>query len=890
MNHPSEDKKTNIILAALGVIPVVWAALMVAPFLSDGLAGIIEGFTSGMADPMKVKWCVDSLKAILIFLLIYGLSIGVYLSTKRNYRKGEEHGSAKWGNASQLSKKYADKNKYENIILTQNTRIGLDGRKHRRNLNVLVCGGSGAGKTRFYAKPNIMQANTSFVVLDPKGEILRDTGFMLEKEGYEIRVLDLINTERSHGYNPFVYLRDDKDILKLVANLVRNTTPKGAQSNDPFWERAETALLEALILYLVNEAPPEEQNFPMVMEMISAAEVKEEDEGYTSILDELFNALELRNPDHLALKQYRIFKMAAGVVCSKRLLNQAVGKSLRTHNLKPKKGAQVMRKNEKITALYERLSRDDFGKDDDQQRESNSISNQKKILQRYALDHGYKNYRFYIDDGISGTTFNRPGFQQMIADIEAGLVNRVIIKDMSRLGRDYLQVGMYTEIMFPEHDIHFIAVNDGVDSTQGDNEFTPFRNIINEWYAKDTSKKIRAVMKVKGNAGEHLTTLPPYGYMKAPDNKKLWVRDEEAAAVVYEIGLYVMDGFGPSQIARKLTERRILTPAAYYASRGRKASNIKRGLPYAWDASTVADIMDRWREYLGHTVNFKTRKKSYKSKKVIHNPESEWMIFENTHDPIWTEAIADAARAARQTRRRPTKMGEMGMFSGMMFCADCGSVMYQCRATNFRREQEYYLCAGYRKSRDFCGQTHSIRTVILEELILENLREIVSFASRSKDEFVRLVMDSDLRQRDRDLAKRKRQLADSEKRITELDAIFKRLYEDNISGKLSDERFQKLSADYEKEEQELKVLASSLRKEVELEESKSADVDRFLSVVERYTDIPELTSCILHEFVEKIIVHAASDPKGKNRTQEIDIYYKGIGALEMSKVTASMEK
>lgn len=324
MSNPSEDKKTNIILAAFGVIPVVWAALMVAPFLSDGLAGIIEGFTSGMADPMKVKWCVDSLKAILIFLLIYGLGIGVYLSTKRNYRKGEEHGSAKWGNASQLSKKYADKNKCENIILTQNTRIGLDGRKHRRNLNVLVCGGSGAGKTRFYAKPNIMQANTSFVVLDPKGEILRDTGFMLEKEGYEIRVLDLINTERSHGYNPFVYLRDDKDVLKLVANLVRNTTPKGAQSNDPFWERAETALLEALILYLVNEAPPEEQNFPMVMEMISAAEVKEEDEGYTSILDELFNALEQRNPEHLALKQYRIFKMAAGKTAKSILISLGV--------------------------------------------------------------------------------------------------------------------------------------------------------------------------------------------------------------------------------------------------------------------------------------------------------------------------------------------------------------------------------------------------------------------------------------------------------------------------------------------------------------------------------------------------------------------------------------
>lgn len=324
MSNPSEDRKINIILASLGVIPVVWAALMVAPFLSDGLAGIIEGFTSGMADPMKVKWCADSLKAILIFLVIYGLGIGVYLSTKHNYRKGEEHGSAKWGSASQLSKKYANKNKDENIILTQNTRIGLDGRKHRRNLNVLVCGGSGAGKTRFYAKPNIMQANTSFVVLDPKGEILRDTGFMLEKEGYEIRVLDLINTERSHGYNPFVYLRDDKDVLKLVSNLVRNTTPKGAQSNDPFWERAETALLEALILYLVNEAPPEEQNFPMVMEMINAAEVKEEDEGYTSILDELFNALEQRSPDHLALKQYRIFKMAAGKTAKSILISLGV--------------------------------------------------------------------------------------------------------------------------------------------------------------------------------------------------------------------------------------------------------------------------------------------------------------------------------------------------------------------------------------------------------------------------------------------------------------------------------------------------------------------------------------------------------------------------------------
>ena len=541
--------------------------------------------------------------------------------------------------------------------------------------------------------------------------------------------------------------------------------------------------------------------------------------------------------------------------------------------------------SEELTALYCRLSRDD-----ELQGDSNSIVNQKKILEKYAREHGYSNFKFYVDDGISGTTFNRPGFQQMIADIEAGLVKRVIIKDMSRFGRDYLQVGIYTEIMFPEHDIHFIAVNDGVDSTQGDNEFTPFRNIINEWYAKDTSKKIRAVMKVKGNAGEHLTVLPPYGYMKSSDDKKQWVKDEEAAQVVYEIGLYIMDGLGPSQIARKLTERKILTPAAYYASKGRTTNVTKKGSPYAWDSSTIADIMDRWREYLGHTVNFKTRKKSYKSKKTLHNPYWVWMFFANTHDAMWPEAFAVAARLAWKSRRRPTKMGEMGMFSGMMFCADCGSIMYQCRATNFRRDQEYYLCSGYRKSRDVCGQTHSIRTVILEELVLQNLREIVSFASQRKDDFVKMVMDADMRQRNRGLAKRQKTLVYAEKRIAELDTIFKRLYEDTISGKLSDERFQKLSVGYEQEQHQLQEVAATLRGEIEAEERKSANVERFLSVVERYTEIPELTPCILHEFIEKIVVHAASDSKGKNRTQEIDIYYKGIGALEVSKVTSSRQE
>lgn len=541
---------------------------------------------------------------------------------------------------------------------------------------------------------------------------------------------------------------------------------------------------------------------------------------------------------------------------------------------------------EAVTALCCRLSRDDELHSD-----SNSIINQKNILKKYALDHGWKNVRFYIDDGISGTTFNRPGFQEMIADIEAGIVKRVIIKDMSRFGRDYLQVGMYTEIMFLERDVHFIAVNDGVDSKQGDNEFTMFRNIINEWYAKDTSKKIRAVMKVKGNAGEHLTTNAPYGYRKDLDDPKQWTRDDEAADVVYDIGLYVMEGYGPSQIARLLKERKILTPAAYYESKGINCNVKPQDDPYGWNASTVAHILDRWREYLGHTVNFKTTKKSYKSKKKLQNPESEWVIFENTHEPIWTESIADAVRLARQTRRRPTKMGEMGMFSGMMFCPDCGSIMYQCRATGFRKEQEYYLCAGYRKSRDICGSTHSIRTGILEELILQNLRKVVSFARDREDQFVKMVMDMDEKERSKGLAKKKKLLADIEKRVTELDRIFKHLYEDNITGKLTDERFQKLSADYETEQAGLQAQAMALHEEISEEESKSANVERFLSIVRKYTEIPELTSHILHEFVEKIVVHAATDPHSKtNRWQEVDIYYKGIGVLEMSKVFDTKQK
>lgn len=325
------DNKDVLIILGIFTVPVVWLALLIAPYINNGLIEALPYLTEAINHPFHITLCKNTLKTIFIFLLIYGIGIGIYFSTLRNYRRQEEYGSAKWGSASKVNKKYADKTYSQNKILSQNVRIGLDGKKHRRNLNTLVIGGSGAGKTRFYGKPNIMQCNTSFVILDPKGEILRDTGNLLEKEGYVIRVIDLIDMSKSHGYNPFAYIQDDKDVLKLITNLIRNTTPKGAQSNDPFWEKSETALLEALCLYLINEAPEEEQNFSMVMEMIVAAEPKEDDEDYISPLDQLFIELEKDKPESLALKQYKIYKQAAGKTAKSILIS--VGVRLAAFNL-----------------------------------------------------------------------------------------------------------------------------------------------------------------------------------------------------------------------------------------------------------------------------------------------------------------------------------------------------------------------------------------------------------------------------------------------------------------------------------------------------------------------------------------------------------------------------
>lgn len=514
--------------------------------------------------------------------------------------------------------------------------------------------------------------------------------------------------------------------------------------------------------------------------------------------------------------------------------------------------------DEGITALYERLSQEDK-----LEGESNSIANQKKILERYCREHGITAYRHYDeDDGYSGTNFNRPGFQRMLADIKAGKIKRVIVKDMSRFGRDYLQVGFYTDMLFPDFGVHFIAVNDGVDSTRGENEFTAIRNVFNEMYARDTSKKIRATWQSKGKSGEHLTTIPPYGYMKDPDNKKKWIIDEEAAAVVQQIFALCVSGMGPTQIAKWLEKHEIYNPTAYSQAKGRPVTNKPTANPYKWTNETVSRTLERI-EYLGHTVNFKTRKQSYKSKKKLWNDPSEWVIFENTQPPIVEESVFLIVQNIRRSRRRPTKMGDMGIFSGLLYCAECGGKMYQCRATNFTEEQKYFICSTYRKGKDLCT-THSIKNVVLHEIVLRNLREAIEYVTQYEAEFIQEAADSRLRERDAEFSRKRETLSRAESRIAELDNLFKHLYEDNVTGKLSDERFIKMSRDYELEQENLKSMAEVLREEIKQQEKQKTNVKAFISVVKKYTDMQELDASILREFIDRIEV-SHTDKKSKTR-------------------------
>ena len=531
---------------------------------------------------------------------------------------------------------------------------------------------------------------------------------------------------------------------------------------------------------------------------------------------------------------------------------------------------------QKITALYPRLSHED-----ELQGESNSISNQKRILETYAKQNGFSNLRWYTDDGYSGANFQRPGFQAMLADIEAGKVGTVIVKDMSRLGRNYLQVGMYTEMIFPQKGVRFIAINDGVDSAQGENDFAPLRNIFNEWLVRDTSKKIKAVKRSKGMSGKPITSKPVYGYLMDEDEN--FIIDEEAAPVVRQIYSLCLAGNGPTKIARMLTEQQIPTPGTLEYRRTGSTRRYHPGYECKWATNTVVHLLEN-REYTGCLVNFKTEKVSYKLKHSVENPPEKQAVFENHHEPIIDRETWERVQELRKQRKRPNRYDEVGLFSGILFCADCGSVMYQQRYQTDKRKQDCYICGSYKKRTADCT-AHFIRTELLTAGVTENLRKITSYAAKHEARFMKLLVEQNEDGGRRRNAARKKELETAQKRISELSAIFKRLYEDSVTGRISDERFSELSADYEAEQKELKERAAGFQAELSKSQEAAENAEKFMKVVRRHTSFEELTPTLLREFVEKIVIHesVALDGKrrGKLRRQEIEIYYSFVGKVEL---------
>ena len=839
---------------------------------------VLDGvFATAFSNPLPSLYPADLLVGIACGA---ALRLAVYLKGKnaKKFRHNEEYGSARWGRHADIEP-FEDPVFANNVILSQSERITMSSRpkipKYARNKNVLVVGGSGSGKTRFFIKPNLLQMHSSYVVTDPKGGLVNEVGNALYKNGYRMKVFNTINFSKSMHYNPFAYLHSEKDILKLVTTLIANTKGE-SKGGDDFWLKAETLLYTALIGYIHYEAPEEEQNFSTLLEMINAMEVREDDEEFKNPVDMMFDELAEQNPDHFAVRQYAKYKLAAGVVCSKRLLNQAVGKSLRTHNLKPKKGAQVMRKNEKITALYERLSRDDFGKDDDQQRESNSISNQKAMLEEFAARQGFTNIVHFTDDGISGTCFDRPGFLAMMKEVEAGNVEYLCIKDMSRMGRDYLKVGQIMEIL-RQRGVRLIAINDGVDSARGDDDFTPFRNIMNEYYARDTSRKIRSTFQSKGKSGKHLTGTVIYGYLwnEARDQ---WLVDPEAADVVKRIFAMTIDGYGPYQIASKLKEEKILIPSAYLAQHGEGVNKNKTFKDvYGWGSSTICNILEK-REYLGHTINFKTRK-HFKDKKSHYVPEDEWTIFENTHEPIIDQQTFDLVQKIRgNVRRYPDGWGEAAPLTGLLYCADCGGKMYVHRTNNGKRISQY-TCSQYSKVPvgKLCTTQHRINEDVVLSLVSEMLKAIAEYAKHDRAEFVRVVQEAQSSQQTAEVKKQRTRLATAKQRVSELEVLLCKIYEDNILGKLSDSRYATLDAQYEKEQSELTAEISVLEKAVKSYEKHEKDADRFIALIDKYENFDKLTIAMLNEFIEKILVHERDRKGSIQTTQEVEIYFNFVG-------------
>ena len=533
------------------------------------------------------------------------------------------------------------------------------------------------------------------------------------------------------------------------------------------------------------------------------------------------------------------------------------------------------RKSRDVTAfLYERLSRDD-----NLEGESYSIGNQKKLLTKVAKEKGYTNLVHFLDDGISGVTMDRPGFNDMMEQLAAGKAAAVFVKDLSRLGRNYIEVGRLTEEFFPEHDIRLVAVSDNIDTAEGENELAPIRNLFNEWYARDISKKRRISNKIKGNAGEPMGP-PPYGYKKDPDDPKRWIVDEEAAQVVRRVFRMTLDGYGTEQIATIFSEEKILTPIAYWREKGvnRPGKSKLRG-PYMWNSSTITHILSL-QEYCGDILNFKTYSKSYKNKKRLANDRENWVIFQDVHEPIIERTVFEQVQQKRgKIRKRRTHEGERNMFSGLLVCADCGHNLH-FHFNQGNPDIKYFNCSNYKGNRGSCTSTHYVRVDFLEQVVLGEIRRLTKFASQFEDEFVKAVIGHSQQAEATDRKLKEKELKALQARDEELDGLFERIYEDNVSGRLSDDRFARMSRRYEEEQKELAEKIKALRAEIDKQSSQSMTTDMFISLVRKYTRARKLTPRMLNELIEKIEVFNAEKVDGVWE-QRLRIHYNCVGVIEI---------
>ena len=533
------------------------------------------------------------------------------------------------------------------------------------------------------------------------------------------------------------------------------------------------------------------------------------------------------------------------------------------------------KKSRDVTAfLYERLSRDD-----NMDGESYSIGNQKKLLTKVAKEKGYTNLVHFFDDGISGVTMDRPGFADMIQQLEQGKAAAVFVKDLSRLGRNYIEVGRLTEEFFPNHDIRLVAVSDNIDTDEGENELAPIRNLFNEWYARDISKKRRISNKIKGNAGEPMGQ-PPYGYIKDPENPKRWIVDEEAAQVVRRIYRMTLEGVGTEQIAAKLDEDGILTPRAYWHSKGiNRPGKVKDLPPTHWNSSSVIKMLSV-QEYCGDILNFKTYSKSYKNKKRLENDRENWAIFKDVHEPIIERAVFEQVQQKRgKMRKRQAKDGERSMFSGLLVCADCGSNLH-FHFNQGNPEIKYFNCSNYKGNRGTCGSTHYVRVDFLEQVVLGEIRRLTKYAGLYEDDFLKEVIGHSRQAEETERRLKEKELKSLLTRDDELDGLFERIYEDNVSGKLSDDRFAKMSRRYEEEQKELSEKIKKLRSEIEKQSSRATSTDMFVSIVRKYTRARKLTPRMLNELVEKIEVYNAEKIDGE-WVQRLRIHYNCVGEMNI---------